>query len=203
MLDNKGVRSAVAGAVEPVARGLLRAGLSPNALTATTALISSAVAIAFWSRGEFGLGLLAGIPFVFGDLLDGTMARLSGQVSKFGGFLDSVMDRVTDAAILGSLVFYFARQSHWLAVAAGLLAMGAGAIVPYARAKAESLGVVGKTGLMERSDRLAVVAVGAVAAAFGYVDVLAITLQVLAILTSYTVWQRINSVRLGLRDAHL
>lgn len=201
MLDNRKVRGAAAFVVDPVARGLLRLGVSPNQLTFFTAIATSLSAIAFWSRGEFALGLLVGLPFVVGDLLDGTMARISGKTSAFGGFLDSVMDRVSDAAIFGSVVFFFASQGDLRAAAAGLVAMSAGAVVPYARAKAESLGVVGKTGLMERSDRLLVVLIGALWAAFGYEQGLAFAMYLLAPLTVFTVGQRMRAVYLGLSDA--
>lgn len=201
MLDNSKVRGAAALVVDPVARGLLRLGISPNQLTFFTALATSLSAICFWSRGEFAVGILVGLPFVVGDLLDGTMARISGQTSAFGGFLDSVMDRITDAAIFGSIIFFFASRGELWPAAAGLVAMAAGAVVPYARAKAESLGVVGKTGLMERSDRLLVVLLGALAAALGFEQGLAFAMYLLAPLTSFTVWQRMRAVYVGLSDA--
>lgn len=201
MLDNEKVRGGAAKLVDPVARVLLRAGITPNQLTCFTAVATSMAAIAFWSRGEFAVGLLVGLPFVLGDLLDGTMARLSGTTSQFGGFLDSVMDRITDAAIFGSLVFFFASRGELPAAVATLVAMAAGGVVPYARAKAEALGVLGKTGLMERSDRLLIVLLGAFAAAFGFTSGLAIAMYLLAPLTLFTVWQRMRAVFLGLRDA--
>ena len=200
MLDNQKVRSAAAAVVEPVAKFLLRLGLTANHLTVITSMVSSLVAIWFWSRGEFAFGLLLGIPFVLGDLLDGTMARLSNSVSRFGGFLDSVMDRVTDASLLGALAFWAASGGRTWGLAGALVSMGMGAVVPYARAKAESLGVSAKTGLMERSDRLVTLLIGAIAAALGFTSVLEGLLIFLAIATSFTVVQRVQAVRRGLAN---
>lgn len=203
MLDNQSVRGAVSGVVEPIAKGLLKLGLTANHLTVFTALASSAVAIAFWSRGEFLMGILVGTPFVLGDLLDGTMARLSNSTSKFGSFLDSVMDRVTDGAIFGSLAFWAATTSRTGAFVSALIAMSAAAVVPYARAKAEAIGVSAKVGLMERSDRLALTLFGTICAAAGYSVLLEISLVILAAATTFTVWQRVAAVRRGLADEAL
>lgn len=198
MLDNSAVRNLLARAVEPPARVLLRLHVTPNQVTVAAALITSGISMATWGRGEFGWGLLAGFPFIIGDMLDGTMARLSGRISKFGGFLDSVMDRVTDAAILGSLVYWFAASQRLDMVIVCLVSLGSAAVVPYARAKAEALGTTGKVGLMERSDRLLVLSLGALAAALGYPMALEVALYLLAVLTSFTVLQRVHAVKAGL-----
>ena len=92
---------------------------------------------------------------MFSDLIDGAMARASGQSSPFGAFLDSTLDRVGDAAIFGGLMLYYAgpgdsRLYQWLS----LVCLMMGSIVSYARAKAESLGYQAEVGIAERSDRL-------------------------------------------------
>lgn len=199
MLDNAAVRQAVGRAAEPVARGLLRIGLSANHVTVVTALLTSAISLLTWSRGEFGLGLLIGFPFVIGDTLDGTMARLAGTSSKFGGFLDSVMDRITDAAIVGSLAYYYASRGDLTTTAVALIALSMGAVVPYARAKAESIGVPCKVGIMERSDRILLLAVAGLLAAFSVDWAPVAALYLLAVLTTVTVGQRIHAVSQALR----
>lgn len=199
MLDNAGVRQAVGKLAEPVARALLRIGLTANHVTVVTALLTSLIALVTWSRGEFGLGLLIGFPFVIGDTLDGTMARLAGTTSKFGSFLDSVMDRVTDAAIVGSLAYFYAGQGDLTTAAVALVALSMGAVVPYARAKAESIGVPCKVGIMERSDRILLLAVAGLLAALSVSWAPVVALYLLAVLTTVTVGQRIHAVSQVLR----
>lgn len=93
--------------------------------------------------------------FVMTDMLDGTMARLSGKESRLGAFLDSTLDRAADAAIFGALVWAFRVEDQNTALAA-LMCLTVGSLVPYARAKAESLGIEAKMGIAERSDRLVI-----------------------------------------------
>lgn len=195
MLDNDKARATASRVVDPIARGLLRTGLTPNMVTFGTAVIVSAIVLATWSRGEFALGLLLCVPLVFGDLLDGTMARLSGSVSPWGSFLDSVMDRVTDAAILSALIFFLAARSDSVGVAAGAACLATTALIPYIRAKAESIAVSCKVGLMERSERLFLLLLTGIVGAAGYVDSIRYALLLLAGLNLITVVQRMNAVR--------
>lgn len=194
MLDNARMRATAARVVDPLARGLLRLGLTPNHVTFLTSGILSVIVLYFWSRGEFALGFIVGTPFVFGDLLDGTMARLSGKTSAWGGFLDSVMDRVTDMAILGSLVLWFASQENFVAQGFALWAMASSVLISYVRAKAEAVNLNGKVGLMERTERLIVVALCALVAAFGYPQSMVVCVVLLATLNTFTLWQRLNAV---------
>ena len=197
MLDNARARAIASNVVDPVARALLKVGLTPNVVTVTASLIVSAIVLATWSHGLFGWGMLLCAPMVFGDLLDGTMARLSGNTSAWGSFLDSVMDRVTDAAIISSMLLYVQSQGDSPALIAGMVALAATGLIPYIRAKAESLQISCKVGLMERSERLFVVGVAGVFAGFGVTQSIAVSLYVLAILNAFTVFQRLNAVRTG------
>ena len=200
MLDNAHARAVASKVVDPVARALLRLGLTPNVVTLTASLTVSTIVLLTWSRGLFAWGLLLCAPMVFGDLLDGTMARLSGKTSAWGSFLDSVMDRVTDAAIVGSLVLYVHSKGDSAALAAGLVALVTTGLIPYVRAKAESLQISCKVGLMERSERLFVLGVAGVFAAFGATQSIPISLYILASLNSFTVIQRLNAVRKGVGE---
>lgn len=195
MLDNANARKIASGVVDPIAKFLLRLGLTPNTVTFLTSIGVSVIVLLTWSQGRFGLGLLLASPLVFGDLLDGTMARLSGSTSLWGSFLDSVMDRVTDAAIIASMILYVHSNGDEMFVAFGAAALATTALISYVRAKAESLNIECKVGLMERSERLFVVLIAGVAAAFGYTASIGIALVVLAVLNTFTVFQRMQAVR--------
>lgn len=195
MLDNAKARAIASAVVDPLARGLLRTGLTPNMVTFFTSTAVSVIVLLTWSRGEFLMGLLLCAPMVFGDLLDGTMARLSGKTSKWGSFLDSVMDRVTDSAILISMILYVHSASEDVYVAFGAVALATGSLIPYIRAKAESIGVECKVGLMERSERLFVVLIAGICSAAGITSAIGYALIVLSVLNTVTVVQRMNAVR--------
>jgi len=139
------------------ARALVNAGVHPNAMTiaGTIGVVFGAVfflpqrgTMLFW-------GVMVITFFVMTDMLDGTMARLAGKASRLGAFLDSTLDRVADAAIFGSLVWAFRVEDPNTALAA-LMCLTVGSFVPYARARAEGLGIEAKMGIAERSDRLVI-----------------------------------------------
>jgi len=109
----------------PPARGLLRVGVGPDVVTWIGTLGVVAAAFAFYPRGEMLVGTLVITAFVFSDTLDGTMARLSGRSSRWGAFLDSTLDRVGDAAIFTSLLWWFVRDGQpWLAGVTAVLPAG-------------------------------------------------------------------------------
>ena len=195
MLDNDKARATASRIVDPIARGLLRIGLTPNMVTFGTSVVVSVLVLSTWSQGRFGLGLLLCVPLVFGDLLDGTMARLSGNVSPWGSFLDSVMDRVTDAAIVSALIIYSASRADSVGVIAGAACLATTALIPYIRAKAEAIRIDCKVGLMERSERLFVVLLMGISGALGYVQGITFGLVLMAALNLVTVFQRMNAVR--------
>ena len=91
----------------PVIKLLLRLGVSPDAVTLVGTVGVVAGALVFFPRGELLIGVLVITAFVFSDLIDGSMARMSGRVSPFGAFLDSTLDRLGDAAIFGGLAMYY------------------------------------------------------------------------------------------------
>jgi CDP-diacylglycerol--glycerol-3-phosphate 3-phosphatidyltransferase len=195
MLDNANARAVAASVVDPIARFFLRIGLTPNMVTFFTSAAVSTIVLLTWSRGQFGLGLALCAPMVFGDLLDGTMARLSGLTSKWGSFLDSVMDRVTDASILIALELYSFSVDQANYIAAAAVSLATGALIPYIRAKAESIGVECKVGLMERSERLFMMLLAGIAGASGFTAGIGYALYLLAALNVFTVFQRMNAVR--------
>jgi CDP-diacylglycerol--glycerol-3-phosphate 3-phosphatidyltransferase len=142
----------------PVGNLLLRRGVSPNTVTFVGTLGVVAGALIFFPKGWLLAGVLVITAFVFSDMIDGYMARTSGQMTPFGAFLDSTLDRIGDAAIFGGLAMYYVGPGDnrwWAALAIYCLSMGA--VTSYARARAESLGMQAKVGIAERADRLVLI----------------------------------------------
>ncbi|MFN8194225.1 MAG: CDP-alcohol phosphatidyltransferase family protein [Nocardioidaceae bacterium] len=181
----------------PIARVLLKLGVSPDAVTLVGTLGVSAAALWFFPRGQLLVGVLVITAFVFSDLVDGHMARLTGRVSSFGAFLDSTLDRVGDAAVFGGLALYFAGPGDsdlylWLS----LVCLVSGSVTSYARARAEALGFQADVGVAERAERL--VGILVFTGLSDLVDLpvlLPIMLWVLAVASTVTVVQRIWYVR--------
>src|SRR6478735_12290157 len=94
----------------PFVNLFIKLGVSPDAVTLVGTIGVSAGALIFFPQGELWIGVLVITAFVFSDLLDGTMARMSGRVSKFGAFWDSTLDRIGDGAIFIGLSLYFAWE---------------------------------------------------------------------------------------------
>lgn len=183
--------------ITPVARLLLRLNVSPDAVTAVGTVGVVAAALWFFPQGHLLAGVLVITAFVFSDLLDGTMARLSGRTSKWGAFLDSTLDRMGDSAIFGGLVLYYAHVVESEALTAlALYCLVTGWLTSYARARAGSLGYQAKEGLAARADRLVAVLVAAgLSDILDVPAILEVTLWVLAVASSVTVGQRILAVR--------
>jgi len=186
------LRPVMAAIWKAPARGLLALGVHPNAVTVTGTV--GVVAAALWFFPQRGTMLFWGVMvvtfFLITDMLDGTMARLGNKSSRLGAFLDSTLDRVADAAIFGALVWAFMDADQATALAA-LVCLAVGSFVPYARARAESLGVDASRGIAERADRLviALTAVGLVGLGLP-LAVLTWTLWALAVAAAATVVQR-------------
>lgn len=188
------VRAGMTRVVEPIARALLRVGVSPNAVTVAGTVGVLIGAIGFGARGQFLAGVVIVTLSALTDLLDGTMARLSGGTSRFGAFLDSSMDRVADAAIFGAVTYWLAVNGDRWGAVAGLICLTAGQIVSYVKARAEGLGLTCNVGLAERPERLITVGVGGLLSGLGLSWGLPAALWVLAVLSVITVGQRIAHV---------
>lgn len=181
----------------PVARVLLRLGVSPDAVTVVGTVGTSAAALYFYPRGELWVGTLVICLFVFSDSLDGTMARLAGRPSTWGAFLDSTLDRVADAAIFCGLALWYAGEGDDLSMAAvALAALVGGLLVSYARARAEGLGADASKGIAERTERLVLtLAAAGLSGLFDTPWILQVGLVLVAFLAWVTVLQRIWAVR--------
>ena len=187
------LRDPVTRVLTPLANGLLRAGISPGVVTAsgaTGAVIASALLI---PTGHLFAGALVVGVFAISDLLDGTMARMSGKTSPWGAFLDSNLDRVTDAAIFGSVAIYYSTRSYLFMVLA-LISLVSGFLVSYARASAESLGFECSGGLIERAERLIVVLVAIGLTGLGVPYIAPVGLWLLAVGSTFTFAQRLKQV---------
>ncbi|MGH8822909.1 MAG: phosphatidylinositol phosphate synthase [Jiangellaceae bacterium] len=195
---NRFARAFFTRLLTPIATALLRLGIRPDTVTVVGTAGVCAGALAFYPRGEFLVGTLVITAFVFSDNVDGIMARLSDRQGPWGAFLDSVLDRFGDAAIFIGLALWFAGDGDDLRMVALCLAcLALGAVVSYAKARAESLGYSADVGIAERADRL--VAVLVTTGLVGWFDlpivVLEVVLWLLAAASAWTVFQRVRTVR--------
>lgn len=180
----------------PIAAFLVRRGVSPDVVTLVGTLGVVAGALGFFPRGEFFWGTIVITCFVFSDLVDGTMARMSGRSSRWGAWLDSTLDRVGDAAVFGGIALWFAGGGDdLLLVALCVYCLSTGAVVSYARARAEGLGMTAAVGVTERADRLVVVLVATGLDGLGVPYVQALALWYVAVGSTITIGQRALVVR--------
>jgi CDP-diacylglycerol--glycerol-3-phosphate 3-phosphatidyltransferase len=187
MFDGR-FRAPVERAVKPIGDGLRRTGLTPDHLTLIGLLLAVAatVVIALGGlRGGLVLVILAALP----DLLDGALAKASDNASQRGAFFDSVADRVTDMLLLGGVGWYLATEYGSHAALLPFAVMGLSALISYQRAKAESLGLSAKGGLMERAERVILLCIGLL-----FDSILIPVLWVMLVLTAITAVQRFVGV---------
>lgn len=192
---SRSLKPAVTRLITPVAASALRIGITPNAVTWVGAVGVIASALFFYPRGDFLLGTAVIAFFALSDLFDGTMARISkAGASKWGSFLDSTIDRVTDSAILLGVSIYLINNDDQLSFVV-IATLVTGMLVPYIRAKAESFGVECSGGIAERTERL-IMAMSAIALdGLGVPYVLVGGMWLLAGLGAVTVVQRMLIVR--------
>jgi len=189
------LKPAVTRVITPVAAFALRRGVTPNAVTWVGAIGVVICALYFYPRGEFFVGTLAICILALSDLFDGTMARLSSSgSSKWGGFLDSTIDRITDSSILLGVSIYLIDRGDALSYVV-LVTLVAGMLVPYIRAKAESFGISCSGGLAERTERLIISLAAIGFDGLGVPYVLAVGMWTLAVLGLFTVLQRMLIVK--------
>ena len=195
-----GLRGLMAKIFGPIAKLLLKLGISPDAVTIVGTIGVLVTALWAFPTGHIAAGSLIIGFFVFADSLDGTMARLSGRSGPWGAFLDSTLDRLADAAIFVGLAWYFLSHSTERWATAGVLAAVSclvfGMLVSYARARAEGLGMTANVGIAERPERLLISLLAACIAGFTNNDgILVVALLFLAIASIITLIQRIHVVR--------
>ena len=199
MLNNPKARQAVSGLLNPPAKLLLRLHVSPDAVTLVGTLGAVLCAVLFIARGSFVVGVLGVILFAVADLLDGTMARMKGTSGPWGNFLDASLDRVADGAIFGSVAFWAASTDQMWLVVGTLIALVAGQVTSYTKARAEAVGAEANVGLVERAERLIAMLAALFLAGLGVPWVLDIVVWALAVLGVLTVIQRVIHVRKQLK----
>jgi CDP-diacylglycerol--glycerol-3-phosphate 3-phosphatidyltransferase len=196
-----GVGRACGVLLDAIVHMLALTRINPNVLTLMGLVVNSYAAFLFgYATGENQrrMFLYAGLVIIgsgFFDLVDGRVARASNQVTRFGGFFDSVVDRYSDASLFFGLLVFYARGNRFFYVVLTALVMISAIMVSYARARAESLIGTCRVGFMERPERLVLLIIGAL------FNVMAPVLWVIAVLSTITVihrilytWQRTNEV---------
>lgn len=186
MLD-RGFRAKVEERLRPVGRGLHRVGLSANGLTLIGLCFATVTAILV-GMGRFGWAAAALVATSVPDVLDGAVAKATGTAGPRGAFFDSVVDRITDALVLGGAVWWYAGTDEPRMAVLPLAVLALSMLVSYERARAESLGFDARGGLMERAERLVALIVGL---AF---DALSPVLWAMAGLSAFTAVQRFAKV---------
>lgn len=192
-------RDVIKGIFEPIALAMGRAGLTPDGLTligfAITTTGAILVALQHWTIG--GIVVFVGGAF---DMFDGTLARATGRVSRWGAFMDSVFDRGGEAIVYVGIVFGAAVQEHTRVPILATMALASAFMVSYVRARAEGLGFspgkgMAAVGLMPREVRLVVLSVGLILADAPNIKALEPALAIITIGATLTVIQRILHVR--------
>jgi soluble lytic murein transglycosylase len=187
-------RDAMRGWTDPFGRVLFRLRLRPNHLTLFGFVVSLGAAGAFVDGRTRLAGVLLFLAGLF-DFFDGSLARASGQVTPFGAFLDSVIDRYSDIVVLLGIVVLFAGMPHTRGAVVAMAGLVGSVMVSYTKARAESIGIACNVGFMERPERMICLIAGAV------LDLLEPALWVLAVLSNVTALQRIVFTRRAIRDA--
>jgi len=140
--------------INPVVELAVRAGITANGVTIVGAVGTLGSAFYFYPKGELFVGTLAICFFALSDLFDGAIARVTnGTGTAWGGFLDSTIDRVTDAAILIGVLLYMIDRDQTVSILI-LIALVSGGLIPYIRAKAESMSIECSGGFAERTERV-------------------------------------------------
>lgn len=187
------LRAPVTRVVEPTARALIRRNLTPNQITTFGAMGTIATSFLFFTQGELFWGTMVMLLFIFSDVVDGTMARLNGMTSRFGAFLDSTLDRIVDAALLGSVTYFLWSQDDRLHIVAWF-AMAGGYLVSYVKARAEASGFTCSGGFAERPERTIILLVATGFAGLGIPYILAVGIWIVAITSFLTVAYRVAQV---------
>lgn len=191
-------RASVSKVTEPIGRGLLRAGLTPDGVTVIGTLGVVAGSIGLLATGQLFVGTVVVTVFVLFDLFDGAMARVRGYGTSFGVVLDASCDRVADAALFGSLAYYaFVHVGSSSLGIAALLALGSGQVVSYIKARADSVSLHIRGAIAERAERNVLGLVGAGLAGLHVPYALDILLWLLAAASVVTVVQRLVQVRVA------
>ncbi len=172
------------------ARLLAKAYLTPNALTIIGLLLNVFTGWVLATGHLFIGGFLVLFSGWF-DMLDGAMARITGKITRFGALLDSSVDRLSEAALFGGLIFFYSDRGDTLEVVLAYAAIIGSIMVSYSRARAEGLGLKGEAGLLARPERLVLLTVGLLLSEVT-LTALVVVLWILAIGANFTALRRLT-----------
>jgi CDP-diacylglycerol--glycerol-3-phosphate 3-phosphatidyltransferase len=214
--------------INPVVKGLVKMGLTPNAVTTIGFLLNAGVAVIFILGGEEGnrgdlryVGWAGALVLFAGlfDMLDGQVARLGNMGSTFGALFDSVMDRYSELLMFLGICYYLVAHHYFLSSLFAFLALVGSMMVSYTRARSEGLGIQNKGGLMQRPERVVLVGLSAMACGiasryiggnykwyvpgirwhlFETMSIFTIPLTVMAVLTNITAIRRLMDAKKAL-----
>ena len=192
------LRKTFKGVLEAVARGFNRFGITPNQLTIAGLVLQAVVALVI-ATGYLRLAAVLLVLFSIFDAFDGTLARMTGQTSRFGAFFDATIDRYAESVVLfGLLVYYTGQPESTTQILLIYAAIVGSLLVSYTRAKAESLDIPCTAGILTRAERVVLLVVGLFLAGWQPIaalpDALTVVLWLLAILSNVTAIQRILAV---------
>ena len=191
------LRAPVTRAITPLCKGLLNIGFTANNVTFIGAAGVTISSLYFFSNGLFFIGTIVVTLFVLSDLLDGTMARISqSSGTKWGALLDSTLDRFSDAAILLGIYFGL-REVREFEADLVLAILLISALIPYIRARAESLGFECGVGYAERTERLILILVATGLYGLGVESAFVFALPILLLLGIHTIYLRMRIVYRG------
>ena len=186
------IRTRYGRLLDPIGTFLNRLGLMPNTIT-ILGLVGNTIGAFFLMRGNMLVGGLLVLAMGPIDALDGTMARLRGEPSNFGAFVDSVTDRYSELVIFLGLIIFYSQQGEWQNCMAVYLAAAGSVLVSYVRSRAETLGYEAKVGVLTRFERYAVLSPSLI------FNIPMVGMLIIAVLANFTAIQRIIHVR---RQAH-
>ncbi len=214
--------------INPLVRGLIKLGITPNIVTMIGLLLNIGVAVIFIAGGEEGnrgdlsyIGWAGGLILFAGlfDMLDGQVARLGNMGSRFGALFDSVLDRYSELFMFLGICYYLVAHHYFLSSLFAFIAMIGSMMVSYTRARSESLGIENKGGLMQRPERVVLTGVSAIACGitasiiggdykltirglpfhlFETMSVFTIPITVMAVLTNITAIKRLMDAKKAL-----
>src|SRR5215469_1441990 len=189
------LRPALSRVLTPIAELLARTPVTPNSITIIGTAGVTVGALWLFPIGHLFAGTMVCTGFVLADMLDGLLARVKGTTGPWGAFLDSTLDRISDAAVFAGLTIWLVRTGQEALAWVALFCLVMGMMVSYAKARAEGLGIACNVGIAERTERLLITLVAAGLTGLGVPYVLAIGFWVLAVLSLVTFGQRVNAVR--------
>jgi CDP-diacylglycerol--glycerol-3-phosphate 3-phosphatidyltransferase len=194
-------RASVSRVTDPIGVALVRAGLTPNAMTVLGTAGAIICALVFFPNGYLLAGTFTVWGFAMLDLLDGAMARARGHGTPFGAVLDATCDRLVDGALFAAIAWWcFVVDGNHRAAAAALICLVLAQVISYVKARAEASGLEADGGLVERAERLIIALVGTGLQGFGLPYLVEGTLWLLALLSVITLVQRMAQVAKSARE---